>query len=74
MCIRILPSEVETRQQSSSGMIIPVLELITLHFGKGHVSELNNLNNRPYNAVYTRIITRDIRLHGGQMPCQIAVL
>ena len=26
------------------------------------------------NAVYTRIITRDIRLHGGQMPCQIAVL
>ena len=38
----------ETRQQSSSGMIIPVLELITLHFGKGHVSELNNLNNRPY--------------------------
>ncbi len=29
-------------------MIIPVLELITLHFGKGHVSELNNLNNRPY--------------------------
>ena len=43
MCIRILPSEVETRQQSSSGMIIPVLELITLHFGKCHVSELNNL-------------------------------
>ena len=44
-CIRILLSEVETRQQSSSEMIIPVLELLTLHFGEGHVSELNILNN-----------------------------
>ena len=35
----------ETRQQSSSEMIIPVLELLTLHFGKGHVSDLNILNN-----------------------------
>ena len=33
----------ETRQQSSFEMIIPVLELLTLHFGKGHVSELNIL-------------------------------
>ena len=41
----ILPSEVETRQQSSSEMMISVLELLTLHFGKGHVSELNNLDN-----------------------------
>ena len=45
ICIRILPSEVETRQQSSSEMMIPVLELLALHFGKGHVSELNILNN-----------------------------
>ena len=30
--------------------------------------------NKHINAVYTRNITRDIRLHGGQMPCQIAVL
>ena len=44
-CIRILPSDVETRQQSSSEMMIPVLELLTLHFGKGHVSELNILYN-----------------------------
>ena len=29
-------------------MIIPVLELLTVHFNKGHVSELNILNNRPY--------------------------
>ena len=35
----------ETRQQSLSEMMIPVLELLTLHFGKGHVSELNILNN-----------------------------
>ena len=41
----MLPSELETRQQSSSEMKIPVLELLTLHFGKGHVSELNILNN-----------------------------
>ena len=46
VCIRILPSEVETRQQSSSEMMIPVLELLTFHFGKGHVSELNILDNR----------------------------
>ena len=49
ICIRIglLPSEVDTRQQSSSEMMITVLELLTLglHFGKGHVSELNILNN-----------------------------
>ena len=50
ICIRILPSEVETRQQSSSEMIIPVSELLTLQFGKGHVSELNILINRPYNV------------------------
>ncbi len=45
MCIRILPSEVETRQQSTSEMMIPVLELLMLHFGKCYVSELNILNN-----------------------------
>ena len=44
-CIRILPSDVETRQQSSSEMMIPVLEQLTLHFGKGHVSEVKILNN-----------------------------
>ena len=38
-------------------MVIPVLELLTLHFGKGHVSELNILNNRPYmsNALLTPV-------------------
>ena len=35
---------------------------------------INTLTGLYINAVYTRIITRDIRLHGGQMPCQIAVL
>ena len=35
----------ETRQRSSSEMMIPVLELLTLHFGNGHVSELNILGN-----------------------------
>ncbi len=34
----------ETRQQSTSEMMIPVLELLTLHFGKCHVPELNILN------------------------------
>ena len=53
ICIRILPSGVETRQQSSSEMIIPVFELLTVHFSKGHVSELNILNNRPYNVQCT---------------------
>ena len=33
--------------QSSSEMMIPVLELLTLYFGKGHVSELNILENAP---------------------------
>ena len=50
ICIRILPSDVETRQESSSEMMIPVLELLTLHFGKGHVSGLNIVNNNIYNV------------------------
>ena len=57
ICIRILPSEVETRQQSSSEMIIPVLDLLTLHFSNGHVSELNILNNRPYNIMSNAPLT-----------------
>ena len=38
-------TEGETSQKSSTKMVIHVLELLTLHFGKDHVSELNILNN-----------------------------
>ena len=53
----------ETRQQSSSEMIIPVPERLMLHFGKGHVSELNMLLRPSYTVTY--VIT-DIRpMHTG---------
>ena len=37
----LTPSEIETHQQKSSEVIIPILEHGQLHFGSGRDSELN---------------------------------
>ena len=52
---------------SSSARIVTKSSTISLRVAGPYIVD-------DINAVYTRIITRDIRLHGGQMPCQIAVL
>ena len=38
------PLTLETRQEKSSEVIIPVLEHVNLHFGSGRVSVLNIMN------------------------------